>query len=153
MACATASNRQQILEAFLARLERITQTHEFQTDAGKAVFLGATPTLGPDDPDTAIAIVVREDQPGYQGENVFILLPIDIQALAKADLDNPYLAVEAILADIKRAVELPDRTLGELVKRQIRRATTRTLERQDGSTVVGVAITYACPYTEVWGNP
>src|SRR5574341_1196761 len=127
-----ASRRQQILEAFLTLVQVIRTANGFATDAGLTVFLGETPTLGPDDPDTAIAIVVGEEAPTYQGENVFIALPVGIQALAKPDLDQPWLAAEAVLGDIKKAVELADRTLGGLVRRHIQRDVTRTMERRTG---------------------
>lgn len=148
-----ASNRESILAAFLARIGAIQIAKGFATDAGLAVTLGESPQLGPDDPDVMIAIIVNDDDPKFQGLQIMTQLPVSIQALAKADLADPWLAVEALLGDIKRAVELPDRTLGGLVKRQIERGSTRTLPRESGSTVVGAQVTYVCPYTEVWGNP
>lgn len=150
---ADPSRRQLILEALLARVEAISIDGGFQTDVGKNVFLGAAPALGPNDPDTAVALVVGDDSAGYQGEQVVVELPIDIVALAKADLEEPWLAVEAVLSDIKRAVELEDRTLGKLVMRQIRRGSTRTLARETGSDIVGASIRYTAPHAEVWGHP
>lgn len=148
-----ASTREQILEVVLARLRAIAQVDGFSTNAGAAVYLGEAPALGPDDRDVAIVIGIGDDAVRYQGEQLYLDLPLEIGALAKADLSAPYLAAEAVLADIKRAMELTDRTLGGLVKRQMERSPTRTLPREPGSTAVGVAITYVCPYTEVWGNP
>ena len=148
-----ASRRQQILEALRARLWAIRTTAGFATDAGETVFLGETPELGPDDPEQAIAMVVEDEIPTYQGENLYTTIPIVIAALAKADLDEPWLAVEAVLGDIKAAVELADRTLGGLVTRQIQRGPTRTMQRDAGSVTVGVAIEYRCPLVEAWGRP
>jgi hypothetical protein len=148
-----ASRRQLILEALSARVAEITISHEFDTDAGLALYLGELVELGPDDPETAIAIVVGVEEPRYQGENLYIALPITIHALARPDLDQPWIAVEQVISDIKRAVELPDRTLGGLVKRQIERGSVVTIERAAGSTVVGMSITYTCPYLEGWGAP
>jgi|SRR6185369_10136330 len=148
-----ASNREQVLVAVRARLRAILQAEGFRTNVGQAVFLNEVPDLGPDDPDEIIAMVVGTDQPRYQGMQVFIDLPIEIQAVAKADLDDPYLTVEAVLADVKEAIELEDRTLNGLVKHQIERGPTRTLPREPGSTTVGVAIMYGFPYTEVYGAP
>lgn len=149
----TTPKRQAILEALRDRLEAITTANGFRTNAGQTVCLGETPALGPDDATVAIAIVVGDDEPRFQGEHVFVSLPIGVQALAQADLDDPYLAIEAVLGDIKEAVELEDRTLGGLVPRSIDRGSTRTLEREPGSTTVGVELEYSAPYTEVWGAP
>jgi len=148
---ATASRRQQILEAFRDRLLAVTTDDDFERRP--TLFLGETPPLGPDDPDTAIAIVVQDTEPQYQGVNVFESLPIEIQAIAKADLDQPWLAAEDILGRCIAAIELEDRTLGGLVTRKIDVGPTRTLPREEGSTTVGIAITYVAPYARQWGVP
>lgn len=157
---ADESRRQQILEALKARVEAIIAGAEstpggavYQTSAGLHVYLGEEPGFGPDDPDLAIAIVVGDEEPGYQGENIFINLPIGFRVLAKASLDEPWTAVEAVIADVKRAVEQPDRTLGGLVKRQIQRGAVSTLQREAGSLAVGAVSVYRAPYLEMWGNP
>lgn len=137
----------------LGRLEVITRRAGFTTDAGRQVYLNEAPPLGPDDPEVAIAIAVNDDEPGHQAEKIVIRLPLEIHALARADLERPWLAVERVLGDIKRAMELPDRTVGGLVLRQFERGTTRTLEREEGSSTVGAAVTYIFPYAELWGAP
>jgi hypothetical protein len=149
---AAPSRRQLILEAFVTRLEAITVDNGFQTDVGLNVFFGVAPDLGPDDPNEAVALVVGDDAAGYQGEHIVIELPVDVVALAKATLEEPWVAVEAVLSDIKKAVELEDRTLGQLVMRQIRRGSTRTLPRETGSQIVGASIRYLAPHAEVWGQ-
>jgi hypothetical protein len=147
------SRRQDILEVFRARLQAIRLTAGFATDAGETVFLGETPELGPDAPEVAIAIVADDELPSHQAENVASTLPVVIAALAKADLAQPWLAAEAVLGDIKKAVELADRTLGGLVPSYIERGATRTMQRDAGSVTVGVAIEYRCLIVERWGNP
>jgi hypothetical protein len=147
------TRRSLILQAFVTRLSAITVDNGFETDAGATIYLGEAPALGPDDPAVAIALVVDDDHPTYQGEQVFNQLPIDICALAKVDIDQSWLAVEALIGDIKRAMELPDRTLGKLVPRQIIRGVTRTLPRETGSTTIGALVRYTAPFVEVWGNP
>lgn len=147
------SQRRDILEAVLARLGTILTSNGFATDAGGTLFLGAVPELGPDDPSVAVAIIVGDDAVTFQGENMFIALPLHIAAVAKADLDEPWIAVEDVLSDIKKAIELTDRTLGGLVQRQLLRGTTRTVPRDPGSLTVGVAVEYRAPYREAWGNP
>lgn len=147
------TTRELILSAFLVRVGEIRTANGFNTEVGWKVFLGETPVLGPDDPEAALAIVVREDVVPFQGENVLVHLALEFQAIAKADINHAWLMVERVLADIKRAVELPDRTLGKLVPRRIERGSSRTLPREPGSTVVGAGVTYTAPYVEAWGNP
>lgn len=147
------SRRQLILEALRDRVEVIATAAGYETDAGRAVFVGEAPDLGEDDPDQAIALIVGDEVPGSQAENVHTELPINIAALAKADIDQPWLAAEAVLGDIKRAVELEDRTLGGLVKLRLQRGPTRTMQREPGSATVGIAIQYRAPYVEKWGAP
>jgi hypothetical protein len=149
-----ASNRRQILEAVRERLQAILRSGGYHTDAGALVFLGEAPNLGPDDPAQAIAILVDDDRVIGVKTQVQIELPVSIAALVRADLDTPWLMVEDVLADIKRAIEVPDRQLGlgRIVTSRIERGTTRTLERQDGTNVVGATVTYTIPYVEVWGG-
>jgi hypothetical protein len=149
----TASTRQLILEAIKTRLEAIEMGDDFLTDAGAAVFLGFEPPFGPDDPDVAIAITVGVDSRQSGQANVQGRLPIQIAAIAKADLTEPWVAVESVLADIKRAVELEDRTLGGLVNHRLERGDTETLARDAGATTVGCVITYLADYVEGWGTP
>jgi len=148
-----AARRQQILEAIQTRLQAIRVGGGYNTDAGLAVYLGESPVLGPDDPDVAIAIVPIDDAVDAQVKGLLIALPVEIEALAKADLAEPWVAVEQILQDIKRAHELEDRTLGGLLSSAFERGTTRSLPRQPGSTTVGAGIGYLCRYKEAWGNP
>jgi len=147
------SNRSEILDIVTARLQGIRVTNGYATDAGRSLFLGEASSLGPDDPSSAVAIVIGEDTPTYQGEQVLIRLPLTIAALAKADLDAPWSTLEAILGDIKRAIEVADRRMGGRLKAPLTRGTTRTLPRETGSTTVGIGITYWISYQEVWGTP
>jgi hypothetical protein len=148
-----STRRQLILEALKARVEAIRIAAGFATDAGLSVFLGERPALGPDDPETAIAIVAFDDVVRAQGNKLFMAIPVGICAIAKADLDAPWVAIEAVLGDIKTAIELSDRTLGDLLRANFERGSTRTLDRETGSTTVGAMVTYELQYSETWGRP
>ena len=137
------SERQTLLEAWQTRLETTTYP----------VALGTVEALGANDPKQALLLTVGDDLVKVQGGKLFVTLPITIYALADADLDQPWVAVEAMLAAIKTAVETADHRLGETVKRAIERGPTRTIPREPGSTVVGAGITYYSPYEETWGQP
>jgi len=148
-----ATRRERILEAFVERCRAIETKDGFATDAGWNVSLGAITVLGPDDPDVQIAVAPDDDVVKKEGPGLGIQLPVDIWAVAKANLENPHLAIEAVLGDIKKAVELADRTLGGLVPQQIERGTTHVMPREPGSVIVGAAITYLVFYKEAFGDP
>lgn len=117
------------------------------------MFLGETAVLGEDDPEEAIAIVVRDDATPFQGENVTVVLVLECQAIAKANVNQPWLAVERVLVDLKRAIELEDRTLGRLLPNRLERGPSRTLPREPGSETVGASVAYVARYLERWGEP
>lgn len=152
------SRRRRILEAYKTRLEEITGPNGFNTDAGRHVYVGEIPGLGSDDPPAVIAVVGQLDEWRQQGRAFFVAWPITVWALTKAvaavDVSPAYLAIEDILADIQRAVELDDMTLGGLVYQPIRRMAPRlALPREEGSITVGVGVTYTNDFKEGWGHP
>lgn len=148
------SKRRRILDALKSRVERIRGVHGFATEAGRIVEVGAIPELGPDDPSDAVAVRGGPDEWQQQGLAFHVVWPITIWALTKSDREQPYLAVETILADIERAVETDDLTLGGLVIQHLERTPPRIeLEREPGSLVVGVGVTYTAVFKEGWGTP
>jgi hypothetical protein len=148
------SKRQSIIGALRTRLEAITVDNGFQTDAGARIYTGQAPSQGPDEPTAALAIVAGDDSTGHQGEHVVVTWPLQVVALVKADVDEPLLALEAVVADIKTAVELADRTFGGLlVARGLTRGNTRVLPREDGSEYVGASVEYQVVFAERWGEP
>jgi hypothetical protein len=150
----STSRRQAILEELLARLQRITRDSGSLTDGGLTVFFGEAPELGADDPVEAVLLVVEPDEPAHQQAGLLINLAVTVYAMARADLEQPYLAAEALLGDIKRAVETEDRTLGGRLRwHGLERGITRTMPRDDGSVFVGVGVEYRMQYAEGWGNP
>jgi len=147
------SARQTILEAFKACLQTIQRANGYQSDVGLRVFMGEVLVLGEDDPDEIAAVVVQEDEVRFVGKKLAVRLPVQLQAQAKATLDEPWARVEAVIADIKTAVETENRDLGGRVRWQIGRESTRAMDRQEGSLIVGASITYVVPYGEAWGMP
>ena len=145
------SNRQRALTVLQDRLAGISMAAGYQTDAGQCIFIGEAPLLGESDPDAAIVISIQPDEPGFQGEKVAISLPVSVQAIAKAE--QPWATIEAVLADIKTAVET-DRDLdGTLLRRGLERGSTQTIDRDEGSTYIGASILYRLRYAESWGAP
>lgn len=157
------SRRQRILTVIAERVAVVQQVNGYQTDAGAMVVLGETPQLGPDDPDTAIAILVGDEQARWNRAHVLVRLPIEVQAVVKDSSPSAWWVVEALVADIKRAVERPDRELaitlngGEVKLLSptpgLTREVTRTVPRETGMTTVGAGVTYVAEFGEVWGDP
>lgn len=143
------SQRGDIIAALRARVSTIRKADGYATDGGLKVFVSESPDLGPDDPMEAIAIVPLDAEPDANRMETW---PIEVHALVKADLDEPVLSAFAILEDVVRAMELSDRTLGGLVK-HIEMGTQRTLEREAGSTTIGVMQSYRLSRVREWGTP
>lgn len=148
------SLRQQILSAIVTRLAVITSADgSFFTDAGATLFAGEAPQLGPDDPAHAIAVLLVDDDPRPAGPGVLVTGSVEVHAVANPTLDDPWTVIEQLLADIKRAIELPDRRLGGLLNADMVRGAARPLPRQEGSLTVGAALSYQLQWKEGWGAP
>lgn len=158
------SRREQILDAVLERLRAISVSEGFATDAGASVHLNEAP-LGPDDPQDTIVVCVEDDDVKSQGEGFLIQCTLTIQAIVRCaqigGIGQAYRRAEAILSDIKKAMELSDRNLitgdsprtGLLAWKGLERGVTTTLKREPGSEFAGVSVGYGCKYQENWGNP
>lgn len=148
--------RQLILAEVLARLQTIRRPNGFETDAGRYVLIGEI-AIGPDDADEAIAMVPGETSPLSDRTigKVAEVLPIGIAALARVrsytEYARAWMRAEAILADIKQALEIADRTYGGLIQNDLRRGPTVTLERPEGGDTLGIGITYEAWYHTGWG--
>lgn len=152
-----ATKRMAVLQVVHDRMLVISQASGYATDAGEAVYYGEV-ELGDTDPDTAITIMPGAATETWQGESMFVTWPIEIQALAKAGIENAWLTVEALIGDIKRAFELkgaadPNRNLNGLCNHVVRRGGVRVLERAPGSQTVGCGVIYAPAFVENWGQP
>ena len=103
------SMRRRVLDSIVARLQAITANNvDFETDAGQLVYVGEPQALGESDPAQAIAIVIGEDEPQSQTAGALLVTtPFEICALAQVAPEDPWTPVEAVLADIKRAMEPP----------------------------------------------
>lgn len=100
------SKRQAALTDLLNRLSFITKAKGYNTDAGAAIFQGEAPRFGDaEDPQEALAVFVGDDSPETTGGTVRTRVPIEIWATVPAGLESPLMAVEAIIADIREAVE------------------------------------------------
>jgi hypothetical protein len=151
------TRREQLLGAFKARLQEITEANGFWTEAGLTVFMGEAPDLGPNDPDQAIAIVVGDEEQNWQlpGKGIGIRLPLAVQAVAKVgtDEDAAWQTVERLIGDIQRAIETTDPLVDGWSDWPLEIGPVRTLKRETGSTNVGSELTYRAVYKRGWGSP
>lgn len=145
------SARLDILNEIRTRLALIRIANGYNTNAGALIFLGEKVTLGSSDPEQALAIEVRDDEPGHQGMNVVTVLPIEIQAIVKDTVATPILAVENVIADIRKAIET-DQDLGglALAQRGLMRGQTRVIPREEGLTTMGAGCEYQIHFAEKW---
>lgn len=152
-----ASRRLYILEALARKLEAITITNGFSTDAGLRVVLGQDIDLAESDPDAAIAIVPGAERFASSQTKLYSEWPISIRAVVKADLDQPWLTAEQIIADIETAVEVSDRTLGDLINwngdHGLILDSIASFERAPGSSVVGMEALFIAKIQRSWGDP
>jgi hypothetical protein len=147
------TRRAAIIAAVVDRLEVIRRENNFRTDAGKAISVGKEATLGEGDDAPALSILIPEDEVRWHGEHVGVMMPLEFVATIRVEVVDGWMELEALLGDIKEAFELEDRTLGGLVPQKFERGTTRTYEREAGSDVMGIVLTYNVPYPEMWGHP
>ncbi len=147
------SVRQSILTELISRLSGIAVVNGYQTDSGAVVYDGQTPSLAEGDPEQALAVVVGGETLGYQGENVLVLLSVVVHALLRADVDQPTLASEAVIADVKKAVEVDHNLGGILQPRGLERGETTAARREQGSEFVAATVEYRFRFVERWGQP
>lgn len=148
------SKRSLILEALVTRLEAIAR-RPYETRAGRTIFVGEVPDLGPDDSDEAIVLSLGEEELGTQIRKLVVTWPIEIQARVKASSERAWVTREQLVADIQRAIELDDdQTLGGLlVKPGIQGGAVRTFDREPGSTTIAAGVRYTFEFWRSWGHP
>jgi len=158
------SKRMAAVVDLLKRLGFIQKAKGYNTDAGLHIFHGEAPQYGPADPPAALAVFVGDDAPEPSGGTIRTRVPIEIWATVPASLDSPLMAVEAIIADIRTAIEIEkdggiDRSLG-LVNGEtatmptgLDRGPCRPLRREPGSEYVGASVEYVARFETRWGTP
>lgn len=158
-----ASRRELAFNDLLHRLEFVQTANGFNTDAGLSLFIFEEAQLGDDDP-IAIQVEPGADRPTMAGRRITAELPIQIQALvfspAFGTVAEKVHALEGLVADIKRAVEIDDGAKADLQHglegtrpKGLIRGVTLPLERKPGSLIVGVAVEYIAIFQEAWGEP
>lgn len=159
------SKRQAALADLLNRLSFIQQDKGYNTDAGLNIFEGEAPRFGSaDDPAEALAVFLGDDVPETSGGTVRTRVPIEVWATVPVGLESPLMVVEAIVADIREAVEIEkdgstDRSLGVFeggpatMPTGLERGPTRPLRRDPGSEYVGTSCEYVARFETRWGQP
>lgn len=155
MSVPQASVREQVIEAMLGRAQAILIANGFNTDAGAKLIVGERRALGPDDPASAIRVLIEDDaRITWQAGKVFYRIPFVFEAIARVDQVEAWRTVERVMQDVKRAIELPDSLLGRLLEHPgLERLPVKAMEREPGASDVGVQVIYLAPVQESWGNP
>lgn len=147
--------RLRILYALRERLRVINQAAGYYTDVGRDVRLDRR---DPDYEEAPLCHLYFEtgEVSAAQNERTRIGQPVTIVAVAKLKSNEPEELGEFLLADIQRAIELDDRTLGGLLSRAAEGLQPVAFEismPDSGSDIVAAAISYAAPYIRTSGDP
>lgn len=154
------SRRADVIEAIKARLQGISVLAGFRTDAGGTVLVNELPefgetSVGGSTPPAAIVLMVGTDERTWSGKAFFVRLPLAVMGLVdtdRADTGDAWRLVEDLAADIKQAIEIEDRRLGNLLMEFLERGDTEPLPREPGTSTMGVVVNYTAPFKEPWGG-
>lgn len=160
---APTAKRELALVDLLNRLTKIQTAKGYNTDAGENLFIFEDCAVGEDDP-LGIQVEVGPDSPVMSGRRIRAEVPIQIQALVYAPafdaIPARIHALESLIADIKRAVEIDEGQKADLQHgldgthaRGLRRGVTVPLKREPGSQFYGAAVEYIATIDEAWGEP
>jgi hypothetical protein len=167
------SRREGAILALRDRLSKITIANGYSCDAGKVIWLGEIVVLGADDPDAQLGLIIGDDSQDdgdTPATSLDCTFPVEVEGIVRvlpsaasanggpldpaAPLEPPVVAVERLIADIKRAVELEDRSLeGWATPTGLQRGPTRTIAREAGSEFAGCSVEYRITVEEHWGRP
>lgn len=144
-----------ILQAVAARVQAISQADGHYSDVGADVRLDRYEPNVEDLPASLVFLGerVREDhRPGAAKAQQSLV----IAAYVKADSRGSEEIAIQLLADIQRAVELEDTTLGGLLQGTqygLAWAGDEILQPNQGEHIVGAQVTYAIPHIRKSGDP
>lgn len=91
--------RQQIISAIQSHLTGITKTGGYETDIGKSVHL-ARKNIGKDDPDSVVVWPKPETSERDEYGMMKHTMPIELEALAAYERENPSTVSERMLGDL-----------------------------------------------------
>ena len=142
-----ATRRQRIIQAIVDRLVAANTTAADRIYRGRVRF-------SEDDDFPAISILPGDsEQTDRAGDRDKIELPIEVQALALANLVNPGDAIETLIGEIKAAVFDPnDRRLGGEVM-DMYYTGDGGIDREEGGSYVSASVNFVVEYVEHYGNP
>lgn len=166
MSVLPATRRQAAVTDLLDRLGYIQTAKGYNTDAGLHIFQGHLPKLGPDDPQDCLAVLIGEDTATTAGGRISTRVPFEVWAIVNAaEAADPLASIEAIIADIRAAVEIEspngiDRYLGSFgdppqpatLPKGFSRGVTKGTTMPDGAGFVGALVEYVGEFAEVWGE-
>ena len=141
----------QIIDGIATRLAAIDGTGDFHT-APTAVYQGNR-TL---DDDELALVVFSGKEKGGDASHPRIAAELEVHVEGQhplADKEDGERQANLLIADVQRAVELADRTLGGLARRFVKYAGRVVAYPQDGARLVHVRVSYNVGYHRTFGNP
>jgi hypothetical protein len=149
------------LEALRARLRAIRKDDQYNTDAGKNVYLGPV-SLSGDGIDEAVVLEFGDETAqGDSGSGAHTSITIQrtftVTGVVRADPKcEKGEALERILADIKRAVFRKDARYLDMNGKRfsgLAYQSAKIVQRADGNEFEGVEVTGTVTYQEGYGDP
>lgn len=144
-----------ILEAITARLAVISQAAGYYSDIGCRVRADRRDPLEAELP--CCSVILGERLAGdTHPKRARVEMPISVVAFAALEGRDSEVAGSELLADLCRAVELEDSTLGGLLQESqygLTFVSEEIFQPEAGTNVVGARITYACPHIRRSGDP
>lgn len=149
------------LNALRVRLRSIRKADQYNTDAGRNVYLGPV-SLSGDDLDEAVVLEFGDETTqGDTGSGAHTSLSIQrtftVTGVVRADPKcEKGEALERILADIKRAVFRKDARYLDVDGKRfsgLAYQSAKIVQRADGNEFEGVEVTGAVTYQEGYGDP
>ncbi len=148
-----SSKLQRIIDAVADRLAVINTGAGYYTDIGNSVFRNQR---DPQENELPCCLVFFGERAAetQQCENIRTAMTITVIGYTERLSDSEDQGTQ-ILADIQRAVELADDTLGGLLRGQFGLAfvSDEIFMPEVGANAAGARVTYSAPHVRIYGDP
>lgn len=147
---------QKIFDAIAARLAAIKKPDGYNTDAGLHVETDTEDFDEEQDSSSMLALSDPEEEfnDSLGDDQDVRVLSIDVTGHIKFGDDKPSAVARRLIADIKKAVLLPDdRRVGGLLMDDLRCVARKIELPEPGGKVVSVLVAFEAPFIETYGDP
>ena len=143
-----------IIDAVAARLADIQVANGYYTDMGLRVILDFRAPQSEELPAVSVFLGERAAESNL-GCDARVEMLINVIGYVAKDGGQAYLLGDEILADIQRAMETEDETLGGLLRFQygMAYAADEIFMPEVGADAVGARVSYTAPHVRKYGDP